>query len=144
MTTSDEIERACTKVIVALAEYTDAGDYQAALSLFDVKAVMDRDGERFMGIEALRGAYAARPANRVTCHILSNIAIEAVGADAARGRALVTVYRHRGSGEALPSPPYPLPGPETIGEYRDRFVRTPSGWRLAERITRTLFQAVKA
>lgn len=141
MTASDDIERACAKLIVALADFTDRGDHEAALALFDVNAVMDRDGERFLGIESLRAAYAARPGNRVTCHILSNIVVEAVSADAAVARSLVTVYRHRGVGATKPLPPFPLSGPETIGAYSDRFVRTPSGWRLAERITRTIFQA---
>lgn len=140
---AEEIERSCAKLIVALAQYTDAGDYEAALGLFDDDAVMDRDGERFVGITSLRAAYAARPANRITCHVLSNIAVEALGTHAAVSRCLVTVYRHHG-GDAAPKPPYPLPGPETVGEYRDRFVLTPAGWRLTERITRTLFQAAAA
>lgn len=144
MNASEEIERACEKLILALADYTDRGDYEAALGLFTDDAVMDRDGERFVGIESLRAAYAARPQNRVTCHILSNIAVEASGAQAATSRAMVTVYRHRGSGNSKPLAPYPLPGPETIGEYRDRFVLTPSRWRFAERITRTMFQAATA
>ena len=27
----------------------------------------------------------------------------------------------------------PLEGPQIVGEYRDRFVRTPDGWRFARR-----------
>lgn len=143
MGNSEDIERACTKLIIALADYTDRGDYEAALGLFADDAVMDRDGERFVGIESLRAAYAARPKNRVTCHILANIAVEVRSADVAVSRSKVTVYRHHG-GATKSSPPYPLLGPETIGEYQDRFVRTSSGWRFAERITRTIFQAAPA
>lgn len=144
MAVSGDIERACAKLIVALADYTDRGDYEAALGLFDADAVMDRDGEHFIGIESLRAAYAARPQNRITCHMLSNVIVEVIDADTAVARSMVTVYRHRGEGATRPVPPYPLSGPETIGAYRDRFVRTPSGWRLSERITRTLFQAAAA
>ncbi len=144
MTASEQIEESCTRLIIALASCTDRGDYEAALGLFDENAVMDRDGQRFVGIESLRAAYAARPQNRVTCHILSNIEVEVLNPQTAVSRSLVTVYRHHGSGTTPPLPPYPLPGPETIGEYRDRFVLTPSGWRLSERITRTMFQAAAA
>lgn len=144
MNASVEIERACEKLIVALADYTDRGEYEAALGLFADDAVMDRDGERFVGIQSLRAAYAARPQNRMTCHILSNIAVEACNAQVATSRALVMVYRHHGSGDSRPLAPYPLAGPETIGEYRDRFMLTPCGWRFAERVTRTMFRAATA
>ncbi|MDH7798956.1 MULTISPECIES: nuclear transport factor 2 family protein [unclassified Beijerinckia] len=141
MAAADEIEQSCAKLIVALADYTDNSDYEAALSLFDENAVMDRDGQRFIGIESLRAVYAARPVNRVTCHILSNIAIDVLSTQTAVSRCLVTVYRHHGDSATTLQPPYPLSSPETIGEYRDRFVLTPSGWRFAERITRSMFQA---
>ena len=33
----------------------------------------------------------------------------------------------------------PLEGPELVGEYRDRFVRTSQGWRMQERRIRVSF-----
>lgn len=137
---SDAIERACARLIIALAVHTDRGEYDEALALFADDAVMDRDGERFAGIAALRAAYAARPAGRATCHVLSNILVTVRDDDSAQSSAYVSVYRHRTPDGRPPRPPYPLAGPETIGEYRDRFVRTARGWRLVERITRTLFE----
>ena len=132
---SDEF--ACQRVIHELALHTDAGDYERALALFSDDAVMDRDGERFSGIDALRAAYAARPAGRITRHILANTVVRLRGPDDAEAISYVTVYRHT---PARPGsdPPFPVSGPDVLGEYRDRFRRTAEGWRLVERITRTI------
>ena len=132
---SDEF--ACQRLIHELALHTDAGDYERALALFCDDATMDRDGECFSGMDALRAAYAARPAGRMTRHILANTVVRLMGPDDAEATSYVTVYRHTParSGEG---PPFRLSGPDVLGEYRDRFRRTADGWRLVERITRTI------
>lgn len=134
-----EIERICTRLIHELARHTDTADYPAALALYTDDAVMERDGERFAGIEALRAAYAARPPNRLTRHVISNTVVRVAAPDAAEAISYVTVYRHRLS-EAGLEPPYLLNGADALGEYHDRFTRTGAGWRLASRITRTILQ----
>ncbi|MCB2002150.1 MAG: nuclear transport factor 2 family protein [Rhodoferax sp.] len=132
-------EHACARLILDLARYTDSGDYAAALALFSDDAVMDRDGEIFSGIAALRLAYAQRPAPRITRHVLSNIVVQLEGVDRARASSYVTVYRHmREPGQG--DPPYRMPGADVLGEYQDRLVHTAAGWRLVSRITRTVFQ----
>jgi hypothetical protein len=134
-----EVERACLRVITELALHTDAGDYARALDLFTDDAVMDRDGERFVGMDELRAAYAARPVLRLTRHVLSNTVVRVIGPDEAESISYVTVYRHRmlRSDEA---PPYSLSGADVLGEYRDRFRHTSQGWKLAARITRTVLK----
>ncbi len=132
-------EHACAQLILALARFTDSGDYDAALALFCDDAVMDRDGDVVSGIAALRQAYAQRPASRITRHVLSNIVVELDGADQAQVSSYVTVYRHmREPGQD--GPPYRMPGADVLGQYQDRLVHTSAGWRLASRITRTIFQ----
>ncbi len=132
-------EHACARLVLDLARFTDSGDYAAALALFSDDAVMDRDGEVFRGIAALRQAYAQRPASRITRHVLSNIVVQLDGTDQAQVSSYVTVYRHmREPGEG--GPPYRMPGADVLGEYQDRLVHTAAGWRLVSRITRTVFQ----
>jgi len=132
-----QAESACRQVIHELALYTDAGDYARALALFTNDAVMDRDGERFVGIEALQSAYAARPPNRITRHVLANTVVRLLSPEEAEAISYVTVYRHVRSG-ADDRPPYAMSGPDVLGEYRDRFRRTVAGWRLTARTTRTI------
>lgn len=130
-------EWACQRLIHELALHTDAGDYERALDLFSDDAVMDRDGERFSGMDALRAAYAARPVGRMTRHILANTVVRLTGPDDAEATSYVTVYRHTPARPA-DGPPFRVSGPDVLGEYRDRFRRTGDGWRLVERVTRTI------
>lgn len=132
-------EHACARLILELARCTDSGDYAGALALFCDDASMDRDGEIFSGIAALRQAYAQRPANRITRHVVSNIVVQFDGTHRASATSYVTVYRHRLDPDHA-QPPYRMPGADVVGQYQDRLVRTPSGWRLASRTTRTIFQ----
>lgn len=133
------LEHACARLILDLARFTDDGNYPSALALFSDDATMDRDGEIFSGIAALRKAYAGRPANRITRHVVSNIVVQLVGSDQARATSYVTVYRHLVDPKHA-EPPYQTPGADVLGQYLDHLVRTSAGWRLASRTTRTIFQ----
>ncbi len=100
---------------------------------------MERDGEQFVGMAALRAAYASRPMNRLTRHVISNTLVRSTGPDSAEATSYVTVYR-----VALPPtkhvPPYPVTGPDVLGEHHDTFRRTEAGWRLSARVTRTILR----
>lgn len=134
-----DADTACLRLIQELAWFTDQGDYERALALFDDAAIMDRDGEMFTGVESLRAAFAARPSNRITRHVLTNTIVRAVGPDEAVSTSYVTVYRYVLT-HAGDLPPYALSGPDVLGEYRDRFRRRVDGWRLCERVTRTILR----
>ena len=69
-------------------------------------------------------------------HVSTNALVDVTGPDTARGISYATVYKHEGheGGEA------PLEGPESIVEYRDEFVRTPAGWRIAVRRSTSVFR----
>ena len=56
----------------------------------------------------------------------------------AAGITYFTIYRHEGALAA--GTPAPLTGPASIGEFHDRFVRTPEGWRLRLRTTQVAFR----
>jgi len=134
-----DVERACRRIVHALALHTDRGEYDLALALFTEDAVMERDGEQFVGMAALRAAYASRPMNRLTRHVISNTLVRSTGPDSAEATSYVTVYR-----VALPPtkhvPPYPVTGPDVLGEHHDTFRRTEAGWRLSARVTRTILR----
>lgn len=134
-----DVERTCLRIVHALAFHTDRGEYDLALALFTDDAVMERDGEKFVGIAALRTAYASRPTNRLTRHVISNTLVTSRGHDSAAATSYVTVYRL-----PLPptkqAPPYFAAGPDVLGEHHDTFRRTEAGWRLSARLTRTILR----
>ncbi|MCV9938874.1 nuclear transport factor 2 family protein [Boseaceae bacterium BT-24-1] len=66
-------------------------------------------------------------------HLQSNILIEPVAPDAARGWVALTLYRHDGPGEGSATP-------MLIAEYADRYAREQDGtWLFAERRLTALF-----
>lgn len=58
-----------------------------------------------------------------TSHHLSNVEIDFDGPDAARGRSYVLAWHQEPEGSSR----------TLYAQYHDRFVRTPAGWRIAER-----------
>lgn len=58
-----------------------------------------------------------------TSHHLSNVEIDFDGPDTARGRSYVLAWHQEPDGSSR----------TLYGQYHDRFVRTPAGWRIAER-----------
>lgn len=81
------------------------------------------------------GHQRAAMSERRSRHVQSNILIEAVAPDAARGWVVLTLYRHGGPGAGSATP-------LLIAEYADRYVRSPDGtWLFAERRLAVLFGA---
>lgn len=81
------------------------------------------------------GRQRAAMTERRSRHLQSNILIEPVAPDAARGWVALTLYRHDGQGQGSVTP-------LLIAEYADRYVREPDGsWLFAERRLAVLFGA---
>ena len=81
------------------------------------------------------GRQRAAMTERRSRHLQSNILIEPVAPDAARGWVVLTLYRHDGPGSGSATP-------LLIAEYADRYVREPDGsWLFAERRLTALFGA---
>jgi hypothetical protein len=117
------IERACERLMLDFAYFSDHRDYEALGALFVENGTMTRpSGNVLGGREAIVKAYQATPAERVTRHICTNIRIAVESADRARGIAYAIAY----STGANPR----------VGEFEDEFRRTPEGWRIAARTAR--------
>lgn len=123
-------ERACERLVLDFAYYSDHGEYEALAALFANEGIigtMHRPGlEPVVGREAILKAYQARRADRMTRHICSNIRITVESADRARGITYAVVYSTTGDQKAE----------ERIGEFEDEFVRTSVGWKFAVRRAR--------
>ena len=132
------IERECERLVTRYCHYVDHGEAERIADLFAKEGVWRGPGVVMDGQDELRKGFAARQANRarMSRHVCNNLLIDVIDEDRAEGTVYLTLYRHDGEEDRRVSP---LEGPELVGEYRDRFVRTAEGWRFAERVTRVSF-----
>jgi hypothetical protein len=126
-----EIERACEQLSIAYARSIDFRDYDLVPDLFAEDGILDAGGE-LIGRAAIRAAFARRPDELRSRHVLTNHFIDVLDERNARGIAYLTLYRHHGA-ESLEGAPVPRVQPAAVGHYEDRFLRTAEGWRFARR-----------
>lgn len=132
-------EREVRAVVMASARLVDAQDWRAFADLFTEDTQLTRpDGSLMQGREAVYQAYAARSAERLTQHVLSNHEVTWVDAHQAHSRCLVLLWSGKRSDPA-PSQGRPADGPQQLGEFVDTLVLTPMGWRIAHRQARFMF-----
>jgi hypothetical protein len=121
------IERACERLVLDFAYYSDHQEYESLVQLFAADGIMGRPGAvPIVGRDAILQVYRARRAGRMTRHICSNIRITVESVDRARGLTYAVVYSATGDEKAE----------ERIGEFEDQFVLTSEGWRFAIRQAR--------
>ncbi len=129
-----EIERACERIIYAYSRALDMGDMGAAADFFAANGSFARPmapDNVIQGREAIRTALLTRPKGLLTKHLATNVMIDVVSRDEARGLSYLTMISTTPPGNA--SPPYVAAGPVYFGEIIDRFVRADGEWRILER-----------
>jgi ketosteroid isomerase-like protein len=126
-------ERACERLIAVYCHLVDFGDAPAIADLFTAdgrwrSADVDMDGQ-----DAIRAGFTRRQAvtRRQSRHLCTNVVID-VNGDEAISLCYLVNYRHDSQTGTAESPA-PAGLPKYVGEYRDTFVRTPDGWRFADR-----------
>lgn len=129
-----EIERACERVIHAYSRALDLGDMSAAADFFAERAVFYRPmapDKAIEGRENIRAALLTRPKTLLTKHLASNVMIDVLSCDEARGLSYLTMISTTPAGDAVA--PYVSNGPLYFGECSDRFVREGGEWKILER-----------
>jgi len=132
------IERACENLSIAYARHVDFRQYDKFTELFDENAVLIA-GAPLNGKEAIRDAMSRRSGKLRSRHILTNIHVEVIDENHARGVTYLTLYRHIGA-ESLEEKPIEMQGPAGVGHYTDEYVLTGTGWRIAHRELEFAFQ----
>jgi hypothetical protein len=133
------IEQDCHELIISFTHCLDHGESERAVSLFTSDGVWRRAGKSLTGRDQILASLRERKATSLVRHFTANIKIEVMDENNAEGVTYYTAYQ--GDAETAPlALPLPLRLPLSIGEWHDKFVRTPSGWRIALRETRRLFQ----
>ena len=138
-TMSDDTRRAiesdCRDLAIRSIVLNDTQDWETLTDLFTEDAVFVRPiapDDPIKGKEAILAQYKARPKSRVTRHFATNVVIDVEGGDKARGLMYVLLI----SGTAETDPPkFPIKADPAllVGEFRDDYVLTDAGWRIAKR-----------
>jgi hypothetical protein len=128
------IERECERLVTAYCHFVDHGEAARIADLFTEDGTWSGGGNLMKGREELAKQFGARQANtaRTSRHVCQNFLCNVIDEDHAEGVVYLTLYRHDGEPGRGVSP---LMGAELVGEYRDRFRRTPQGWRIESRET---------
>lgn len=113
----------------------DHGEADRIGELFAEDAVLRGIGPDKLGRAAIAewGRQRAALSERRSRHLKSNVLIEPLSLETARGWGALTLYRHDGAGEG---PAVPL----LVAEYADHYRQAPDGaWLFAERRLTVLF-----
>ena len=126
-------EADCERLIKRYVNLGDAQDWAAVAALYTQDAVFRRPsgGEPIVGRAAIHAGFLARPP-RAQRHVVANVVVDVEDGDHARAFSVIVLY------QGDPAPDGELPamsaGSPLVGTFTDRLVRTPEGWRFAERI----------
>jgi hypothetical protein len=131
-----KIEQECRDLVTKLNHYHDHRCADEAAALFAEDGCWIRRERPTRGAELL--ASFKRGGTRVNRHVGAATLITVLDEDHAEG---VTYYLalHHDPGTPDAKLPLPFEPPTTMGEWHDKFVRTPQGWRFAQRETRRVF-----
>jgi hypothetical protein len=129
------IEVACAALCVDYCEIVDAKDYQRMREVFAEDAHYyspNAPNDLIRSAEAIIAYLSHIPATLATQHLACNICIHAESADAASGSCKILLFTADGNTPEMPDG-RKAAEKQRIGVYQDRYVRTPDGWRIAER-----------
>lgn len=135
-TQSLEIETACRNLVLRAARCADTGDAAGLARLFAPDGILVRPNTPpLQGRDTIEAAYAQRPADRLTRHLVMNTLVEVESPG--RARALSYVLLWTGS-SAEPDGPHgrPAHARQLVGEFDDRFAHSPEGWHILRRDAR--------
>ncbi len=129
------IEAECRRLVDSFALCIDAGDYDRVMAMFLPDAHYEPIGHVLDGHAAIRRFLDARPKDRLTLHIMSNIVVEVIDDRQATARSYVSYVNtgradnagHEGGGAAFG-------GVSLIGFYDDAFRLSEAGWRFSQRL----------
>jgi 3-phenylpropionate/cinnamic acid dioxygenase small subunit len=132
-----DIQRDCESLCIAYARAIDFRDYDDFVMLFVEDATLDL-GRAMHGREAISASIAARPDNLRSRHVISNVFIDVVDENQARGICYLTLYRSLAASSK--QEPVETTQPAAVGHYQDQYTLTRDGWRFQSRTFHLAFQ----
>lgn len=135
LTDTQAIEQACAKLINQFAVFNDMGRHEELAALFveNGRYARPTDPEKFAeGRAAILAAFKARPADRLTRHIIANIIVDVTSATTATGISYIALYTGSAAKTAEKGG-FVGNASVLVGEFYDHFVLTSAGWRFSQR-----------
>ncbi|GAA1936073.1 hypothetical protein GCM10009716_48970 [Streptomyces sodiiphilus] len=125
-------ERAVERLILEFVRRLDLGDPRTVADLFTPDGIWEwaHDGRRVEGRDALRDYFGARPADRLSRRMCTNILVTVDSAVSASATTYFATYRVDGYTEGAL---VPARLPANVGHYEDTFRRTDGTWLLTRR-----------
>jgi hypothetical protein len=127
----------CTQALLASYRALDQGDLERVAAGFATDGVWMRQGHDLRGPGEVLAALRARPAGRVSVHLLHNVAVDVVGVNDASLEYVLVAYSHDGGAEA---PPPPAGRPAVLAWQRERMRREAGRWLTVHRTSTPVFQ----
>jgi ketosteroid isomerase-like protein len=127
-----QIERECQRLVTLYCHYVDHGEAARIADLFAEDGVWESQEATMTGRDEIRKRFQYRQnqTERMSRHVCNNLLLNIINETEVTGTVYLTLYRHDGKEGRRFSR---LDGPEMVGEYRDRFVKTLDGWRFSYR-----------
>ena len=127
----------CQDAVIRFFAALDAGRIDEVAASFATDGIWHRQGVELLGPAGVASALAARPAGRITAHLVQNFVADFDDESGARVRYIVLTYRYDApAGHAAPAPMVP---PYSIAAYEDRMRRHGNAWQVLERRARNVF-----
>lgn len=139
MPTDSEVEarRDCAALVATITYFSDHGESDEAIELFAPDATWLRAGKLLKGRDEIYASLSqAHGGSALVRHMTGQPFVRVEGPDRATAVTYYVAYRS----ETNAPLPLPLETPFSMGEWHDKFVRTPKGWRFSYRETKRLFQ----
>lgn len=132
------IERACERLVNVYANRIDAYDHDGFMQLWSDAPVWNVLGTEWRGLDGIRAGLEMRDQTMICRHLVTNIVIEAIDADHARGCCYAIAFRAL---NARGKAPTQMDEPQFIVEYHDNFLRLPQrGWVFSRRDITAAFE----
>ncbi len=125
-----DIQRDVQDLIFRFFLHLDEQEYDQLAQLMAPSGTWLRNNVLLKGPESVREAMRTRPVGFTTRHLITNIIFDCPDQDHAEATYYMTVFVH--TGETRPTAPVPIDLPMHVSTFRQKFVRTPQGWRIAE------------
>lgn len=128
-----QAESQCRHLVIAAAEAVDRQHYEAFVACFTEDAVLQRPGgEPLTGRAAILASYAQKSPNRLTQHLLCNHRVVVDPAGWAESSCKVLLYVSDQRREAVTAGRM-ADSQHHVGQFQDRLILTPEGWRIQKR-----------
>ncbi len=123
-------EAECRRLMTLFNWHVDARDYKSVLSLFVDNCTFVRIDTAHQGKESVMRLLEARPRQRRTRHLLSNVVVDVRDDSSATGRAYCVVYGHHG--ELTEAEEAPLVPPDSLIHIHTEFLKAAEKWLISK------------